>query len=352
MTFRKIVGLTFALLVSVNTWADELDINPQHPEQYTVMKDDTLWDISAKFLKSPWKWHKLWHNNTQIKNPNLIYPGDTLVFSVVNGQPRLRFAGGESGGVSGEVKLHPHIRKESLPNEIKTIPTDAIAQFLSSPKVLDTDKLDSEPYVVDFKGEHLITGAGDRLYVRGLSQIKGLEHTVYRKGQPYINPETGEVLGFEALHIADVTLEKEGDPMTFVITQSEQEIRLGDRVMPASEKTAPLNYFPQPPTQNINGNIVGVLNGLTQIGRNNIVVIDKGLRENIKVGHLLSVYHKGKIIADPFKTKDEVVMVKLPNEVAGTVMIFRVFERVSYALVLEANQAMHVLDKVGNPENY
>lgn len=346
MAFRNIAGLVAALAFSINTtWADELEINPQHPEQYTVVQNDTLWDISAKFLKSPWKWPKLWHGNPQIKNPDLIYPGDTLVFSMTNGKPGLRLS--KRGR---EIKLHPSIRKEALAEEIKTIPTDAITQFLSSPKVLDTDELDKSPYVVDFKGEHLVAGAGDRVYVRSIFDAQTLDYTVYRKGQAYISPETGEFLGFEALHIADASLEKEGDPATLLIAKSEQEVRLGDRLMPDSEKTSPLNYFPKPPETDIRGSIISVLNGVTQIGRNNIVVVDKGLQDGVKIGDLFTIYQKGKITTDRFKSKDEVVLVKLPNEKAGTLMIFRPFKRVSYALVMEATQAIHVLDKVRTPE--
>lgn len=344
MAFRNIAGLVIPLLFSINVSATELEINPQHPEQYTVVQNDTLWDISAKFLKSPWKWPKLWHGNPHIKNPDLIYPGDTLVFSMVNGKPSLRLS------KAREVKLHPGIRSESLAQEIKTIPTDAIAQFLTSPKVLDTDELDISPYIIDFPGEHLIVGAGDRVYVRSILQAQTLNYTVYRKGQPYISPETGEVLGYEALHIADANLEKEGDPATLTLTKSEQEIRIGDRLMANSEKTTPLNFFPKAPDTEIRGNIISVLNGVTQIGRHNVVVLDKGLQDGLKIGDLLSIYHKGNIVKDRFKSKDETVLVKLPNEIAGTLMIFRPFNRVSYALVMEANQAIHVLDKVKTPE--
>ena len=346
MAFRNITGLVFSLLFSVGIYADELAINPQHPEQYTVVVGDTLWDISAKFLKSPWNWHKLWHGNPQIVNPDLIYPGDTLYFSMKNGRPSLRLSR------SNEVKLHPNVRKTSLLDEVKTIPTDAISQFLTSPKVLDTDELDQDPYVVDFKGEHMIIGSGDKIYVRSITQAETLDYTVYHKGQPYISPDTGEILGYEAQYIANASLEREGDPATLAITKVQQEIRLGDRLMPNSEKTSPLNYMPKAPDSFIQGNIINVLNGVSQIGKYNVVVVDKGLNDGIKVGNVLAIYHKGAIVKDPFKTKDSIVMVRLPNEVAGSLMVFRTFARVSYALVMEANQAIHVLDKVQSPEDY
>jgi hypothetical protein len=344
MAFRKIAGLVISLLLSFNVYADELELNPEHPEQYTVVENDTLWDISAKFLKSPWAWPKLWHGNPQIKNPDLIYPGDTLHFSMEGGKPSLRLT------QSDEIKLHPGIRKEAATEEIKTIPTDAISQFLTSAKVLDTDELDSNPYVIDFKSEHVVAGAGDRVYVRSILQPQTLSYIVYRKGQPYISPDTGEILGYEALYIARATLEREGDPATLFINKSEQEIRQGDRVMADTEKMAPLNYFPKPPEKEIQGNIISVLNGVSQIGVHNVVVIDKGLADGIQVGDLLDIYNKGRIVGDRFKSKDKMVLVKLPNEIAGSLMVFRAFNRVSYALVMEAQQAIHVLDKIKSPE--
>lgn len=344
MAFRHIAGLVVPLLFSISAWADELEINPQHPEQYTVVQNDTLWDISAKFLKSPWNWPKLWHGNPQVKNPDLIYPGDTLYFSMENGKPRLRLSR------SNEIKLHPGVRKEALSEQIKSIPTDAIAQFLSSPKVLDSDDLGTAPYIVDFKGEHLVAGAGDKIYVRSILQPQTLDYTVYQKGQPYLSPETGEILGYEAIYVASASLEKEGDPATLNINKSAQEIRIGDRLMANSGKESALNYFPKPPDHEINGNIISVLNGVSQIGKYNIVVIDKGLTDGMKVGNLLSIYHKGRVVTDSLKAQGSNVMVKLPNEIAGSLMVFRPFARVSYALVMEANQAIHVLDKVQTPE--
>jgi hypothetical protein len=347
MAFRHIVGIVAALSFSSHLWADELELNPQHPDQYTVVKNDTLWDISAKFLKSPWLWPKLWHGNPQIKNPDLIYPGDVLQFSMVNGKPSLRLA---KRGVR-EVKLHPGVRKEDMPDEIKTIPADAIVQFLDSSQVLESDDLGKNPYVVDFfASEHLIIGAGDRVYVRSILDPKTLDYTLYRKGQPYLSPETGEVLGYEATYIASGSLEKEGDPATLAITKSSQEIRLGDRVMPNSEKLTALNFLPKAPDKDIKGSILSVLNGVTQIGKFNVVVIDKGSADGIKIGDVLTISHRGKIVQDRFKEEDETVLVKLPDEASGTLMVFRPFKRVSYALVMQASRAIHVLDRVQSPE--
>lgn len=345
MAFRHRAGLVVLLLFSGVVWADTLDINPQHPDQYTVTQDDTLWDISAKFLKSPWQWRKLWQGNPQIKNPDLIYPGDTLVFSVVGGQPRLQHS---SKGRHVQ-KLHPSIRQTPLDTAIKMIPSDAIAQFLNSPRVVSATELEKSPYVVGFPEEHLIAGAGNRVYVRSILQPETLNYTFYRKGSAYIQPETGEILGYEAVHVANATLQKEGDPATLLITQSKQELRIGDRLMPSSENQTALNFFPSSPEIDINGNIINVLNGVSQIGRYDIVVVDKGAADGLKVGHVLAIYQRGKIIQDRLQVPGSITEVKLPNEMAGNLLIFRIFDRVSYALVVEATQAIHVFDKIKTP---
>ncbi len=374
MAFRTFTGLIVFLLISASVWADDIKINPSHPDQYTVVKGDTLWDVSGKFLTHPWQWPELWSRNTQIKNPHLIYPGDTLYFSMVDGKPQLSISrsdlphpqaqaapntpcvlkeqdvkhGRKDFAVSEEGKLLPCIRETELKQAIRLIPTENIASFLSSPKVVDENELSNAPYVVDFAGEHIIVGTGDRVYVRSITEPKSLTYTIYRPGSAYISPESGETLGYEAQYIADASLQQPGDPATLVITKSAREIRIGDRIMPNAEQDIALNYFPRPPEESIKGSIISVLGGVSQIGRYNVVVIDKGTADGILTGHELDIYQRGKITRDAYSpVKND--LVNLPDEVAGTLMVFRPFERVSYALVMKATQALHVLDKVKTP---
>jgi hypothetical protein len=371
MAFRTLFGFMVFFFISLNSWADEIQINPSHPDQYTVVTGDTLWDISGKFLNHPWQWPELWSNNSQIKNPHLIYPGDTVYFSIVNGRPQLSLSrndqqvqsstgspcvlreedvknGRTDFAVSENGKLLPCIRETNLKQAIKLIPTDAIAQFLTSPRVVTENELNKAPYVVDFAGEHLVAGAGDRLYVRAITQPDNLSYTVYRSGDTYISPDTGEILGYEAKYIADTTLQQAGDPATLFITKSDSEIRKGDRIMPNSDEELILNYFPRPPKESIKGSIISVLGGVSQIGLYNVVVIDKGTKDGLLAGHELAIYQRGNSISDTFSPiKNDIV--KLPDEIAGTLMIFRPFERVSYALVMKATQALHILDKVQTP---
>jgi hypothetical protein len=371
MAFRTPFVFIASFFISINTWAEEIQLNPAHPDHYTVAKGDTLWDISGKFLNHPWQWPELWSSNSQIKNPNLIYPGDTVYFAIVNGRPQLSLSRNEQQtqsptnstctlseedvkngrtefSVSKNGKLLPCIRETVTKQAIELISTESIAQFLTSPKVVAESELGNSPYVVDIAGEHLVAGTGDRVYVRSITQPENLSYTIYRAGDTYVSPATGEILGYEAKYIADTTLQQTGDPATLSITKSNSEIRKGDRVMPKSEEEVTLNYFPRPPEKSINGSIISVLGGVSQIGLFNVVVIDKGTKDGILAGHELAIYQNGKSINDQYSAiKND--SVKLPDENAGTLMVFRPFERVSYALVMKATQAIHILDKVQTP---
>jgi LysM domain-containing protein len=343
MTFRAMLGYFIPLLFSSALLADTLKINPSHPDQYSVVKGDTLWDISSKFLQNPWQWPELWSYNQQIKNPHLIYPGDVLYFSYVDGKPRLTL------GQSRNVRLSPTIRESSGKEAIALIPADAIAQFLTSPKVVNDKDLALSPYVIDFAGEHLIAGAGDRIYVRAINNPESLSYTIYRQGQPYLRPVTGELLGYEAIYIADTTLQTAGDPATLQINKSDSEIRIGDRLMVSAAGELSLNYFPRSPESNIQGSIINVLKGVSQIGQHNIVVIDRGTEDGVETGHLFDIYRRGRLVKDIYRDPDETSIVQLPDELAGTLMVFRPFEKVSYALVMEATAAIHVLDRIQTP---
>jgi hypothetical protein len=374
MAFRTLIGLIVLFATSSGAWADAIQLNPSHPEQYTVTKDDTLWDISSKFLIHPWQWPELWSHNSQIKDPHTLYPGDTLYFSMAYGRPELNLARSDQAQsqiqtnpnspcvlqeqdsklgrtefpVSEGGKLLPCIRVTELKKAIRLIPTKNIASYLSSPKVVGENELGNAPYVVDFAGEHIIVGTGDRIYVRSITESKNQLYTIYRPGSPYISPDSGEVLGYEAEYIAEAMLQQSGDPATLVVSKVASEIRTGDRLMPNAEEDIALNYFPRPPVQNVNGNIISVLGGVSQIGLYNVVVIDKGTADGMQSGHELSIYKRGSIIKDEYSA-DENDHVNLPDENAGTLMVFRPFEHVSYALVMKATQALHVLDKVKIP---
>ncbi|MEE9354281.1 MAG: LysM peptidoglycan-binding domain-containing protein [Methylococcaceae bacterium] len=344
MTFRTSFGL-FIFLFSTVLLAAEIKLTPSHPNEYTVKQSDTLWDISEKFLQNPWQWSEVWNKNSKTENPNLIFPGDIIALTFVNGNPQLGFAEHNNGRL-----LAPRMREVDFQDAIKIIPIEAIAPFLSSPKIVAKQELDSAPYVVDFAKEHLLGGAGDRIYVRSIEQPKTLNYTVYREGKEFLNPETKNVLGYEANYIADAVLQSTGDPATLEITKSRNVIRKGDKLMPTQDNKVALNFFPRSPETQIKGAIISVLEGVSQIGQHNIVVINKGSADGLKSGHVLKIFQRGRTIKDYYgKLKNDIVT--LPNEEAGKLMTFRVFENISYALVMTVKDAIHVSDYVVTPLN-
>ncbi|SJM93656.1 LysM peptidoglycan-binding domain-containing protein [Crenothrix polyspora] len=377
MAFPPWIKFITPLLLSMSVWAEDIQLNPDHPNQYTVVEGDTLWAISGRFLQRPSQWPKLWHDNSQIHNPHLIYPGDTLYLTVVNGRPQLSFSQnslqdqsnqnnlgasvddgdclqhedistGRTNYARAVDKLSPCMHITDMKQAINIIAIDEIDQFLTSPRVVSATELKNAPYIIDFGGEHLIASTDNTVYVRGLVQPKTMTYTIYRPGEPYIRPGTQEILGYEAKYIGNASLKEEGNPATLTITKANSEIRIGDRIMANIEENVSLNYFPRPPDSKINASIINVLGGVSQIGRYNVVVIDKGSNDGVLPGYELDIYKNGRVTRDAYSTikNDEV---KLPDEFAGTLMVFRPFERLSYALVMKATQSIHVLDKVQTP---
>ncbi|MEE9342574.1 MAG: LysM peptidoglycan-binding domain-containing protein [Gammaproteobacteria bacterium] len=339
--FKSLVLALTLTLMSTMTTATEL--KPGHPDRYTVVKGDTLWDISAMFLNTPWLWPEIWHANPQVANPHLIYPGDLLTLIYIDGQPRLQLNRGYR-----TVKLSPQARTESLTDAIPTIPFDRIQQFLSKPLVVGKDELAQAAYVVSSAGEHLITGAGDNVYVRGLGATSNSRYNLFRPGDTYIDPLTDEILGYEAIYLGEGKLTRAGDPATMKLLKTTREIANGSRVLPAQDESINSHFAPHEPAAGANGSIIAVVDGVTQIGQYQVVVINRGARESIDVGTVFAVEKRGAIVPDRFSgLKND--SVKLPDEEAGLLMVFRVFEKVSYAVVMEATQTLNVGDNIVAP---
>ncbi|MGR9106376.1 MAG: LysM peptidoglycan-binding domain-containing protein [Gammaproteobacteria bacterium] len=343
MAFRMIHGFIFFLLFSLSAVADELTLNPSHPERYTVVKGDTLWDISAKFLNEPWRWPELWHDNPQIKNPDLIYPGDVIVLDYVDGKPRLSL---ESAG-----RLSPQIREQELEEAIPLIPMTAIRQFLSPSRVVSQDEIDQAPYVVAFAGEHITGGAGQNVYVKSLSDWNAARgYQLFRKGIPLKDAVTRENLGYQATYIGETRFLRGGDPATFELTKTRDFCRIGDRLLPVFQEKIFLNYQPHAPQTLINGHIISLLDGVSQTGQYNVVTIDRGMEDGLEIGHVLRIYQSGQRVRDivrGYGTSEKSVW--LPDEPAGVLMIFRPFHRISYALVMKATGPIHLYDSVRTP---
>lgn len=348
-------------LISANTAADDVALNANPPQRYTVVPGDTLWGVAARFLRDPWRWRELWKANPEIKNPDLIYPGDVIVLSYNHGTPELHV---ERSEVSGEtkadvrgstVKLSPEVRSSSIAHAIPTIPVASIRQFLTQPRVVSKEEMYSAPYIVAAADEHVMVGAGDKVYVRGITQSDIPHFMIYRLGDPYhnVSSETAstsddDILGYEAIYVGDAKLEQAGDPATLGILRSKSEVRRGDRLLPSVEQELEQAYQPHAPAADVAGRIIAVVEGVSRIGQGQIVVLNLGTQQGIETGHILAVYQTGKQMADPYsKTRSD--SIKLPDERTGTVMVFRTFERVSYALVMQAKGPMHRYDTVKNP---
>ncbi|MEJ2693675.1 MAG: LysM peptidoglycan-binding domain-containing protein [Candidatus Thiodiazotropha sp.] len=337
---NKLIGFTLGLLLSFSAFAAEpVALNPAHPERYTVVKGDTLWDISALFLRDPWYWPEVWYVNPQIENPHLIYPGDEIVLTYRDGRPIL--------SLSRKNKLSPSVRATPLDAAIPTIPIDAIGQFLTRPYVVDEGELDQAPYIVHFLDDHIIGGAGISFYARSIMQDDTSRYTIVRPGAAYKDPDSGEILGYEATFIGDADLKRTGDPAKFLIASSELEAIIGDRLIIAEDDEPLVNFQPRAPEGDIKGRIISVLNGVSQIGQYNVVVLNKGARDGLEPGHVMQILQGGDEIRDI--TKGRGATVTLPLEEAGVLMVFRTFEKVSFALVMRATKPLHVLDWVRPP---
>ncbi|MEW8138898.1 MAG: LysM peptidoglycan-binding domain-containing protein [Candidatus Thiodiazotropha endolucinida] len=337
---NKLIGVISGLLLSFSVLAAEhVALNPSHPERYTVVKGDTLWDISSMFLRDPWLWPEVWYVNPQIENPHLIYPGDEIVLTYRDGRPVLQ--------LSRKNSLSPRIRATPLDQAIPTIPIDAIAPFLTRPYVVDENELEKAPYIVHFLDDHIVGGAGISYYARSIMEERPIQYAVVRPEKPYKDPDTGEVLGYEALYVGTSELKRTGDPAKLLLTSSDMEAIIGDRLIKEQEDEPLIDFQPRVPENPIEGRIISVLNGVTQIGQYNVVVLNKGANVGLEAGHVLRILQGGEAIRDIVKGRGE--KVTLPLEEAGHLMVFRTFEKVSFALVMDATKPLHVLDWVRTP---
>ncbi|MCP3870876.1 MAG: LysM peptidoglycan-binding domain-containing protein [Gammaproteobacteria bacterium] len=323
----------------------DVAVNPTHPDRYTVVRGDTLWDIAGRFLRDPWRWPDVWHVNPQIRNPHLIYPGDVIVMSYVDGKLRLSL---ERGSL---VKLSPNVRSSPLDAALPSVPLDAINQFLTRPFVLDNDDLDTKPYIVSFGREHLLGSTGVKAYVRSIEDDSETRFDVVRGGVVYRDADTNEILGYEAEYVGSADLMRTGDPATIQMTSVQIEAFLGDRLLPANEGVAFDTFFPKAPNKEIRGSIISVLNGVNEIGQYNVVVLDRGASDGLVPGDVLTINQRGETVRDVIiVARDAHKQVQLPDEPAGVLMVFRTFSRISFGLVMYASSSIHVKDRVVSPD--
>lgn len=360
MTIRNTVSaLLLALVIGASAQAETVALNPDHPDRYVVVKGDTLWDISARFLRDPWKWPDIWELNKQIENPHLIYPGDVISLVFRNGQPVLQVERGPAATGSAPpsapadqntVKLSPQIRVTTLERPIPTVPTDAIEQFLLKAQVVSPDEEKKSGYIVSMEEERLIGGTGNKIYARNLEQHAGGRYEVVRLGKVYRNPgaDKDENLGYEALHVADARVDAYGDPSTLTVVKASRESLIGDHLLPAQDDSAiNYNFLPSSPTQAVAGKIIDLFDAVSRVGQYQVVVLNQGQNNGLRPGDVLAIYHAGTTIRDTVNTKGKELT--LPDTRSGVLMVFRVFDKVSYGLVMTATRDIHLYDMVRNP---
>jgi hypothetical protein len=337
-----------------------LTLKPDAPDRYVVVPGDTLWGISQRYTDSPWRWPELWGlNREQIRNPHLIYPGYVIVLDRARGT--LSIGGTDSptatiatpGTAPGAVKLGPRIRVESLARqEIPSIPSALIEPFLTRPLVVEPGGLDKAPTIIATQADRVILSSGNSAYVRGIGASTEESWYVYRQGGPLVDPDTNQTLAYEAVYLGTAQLTRPGDPATVVLTSSVQEVGAGDKLV-AAGKPQPITYAPHSPDSQIRGRVISIYGGLGKVGEagpHAIISINRGRADKIEVGHVLALYNLGGTVRDVTKAANAPdARIKLPDERAGLAFVFRVFDRVSYALVMNITRPVSPLDVVQTP---
>jgi len=377
------LGLSFALGAPAAALADTVQLRPDAPDRHVVVKGDTLWDISAKFLKSPWLWPELWQGNRDhIKNPHLIYPGDVVFLIMTPDGPRLSRL--------EAVKLGPSIHSEMIAakDAIPTIPYDSIRPFLRRPLLDNAEALAKAPKLIGTEDSRNLISLGDRVYAVGIAGDT-MKWSIVRLGKSLKSPATGEELAREVEYVGEAKILANGSPATLEIVGAEREVMLGDHLVPTVEAEQ-IDFLPRAPDKPVAGQIISAFGGSQASGRHATVIIDKGRADGIEPGYVLEAFHPGKTLGrvegegrfdsyspksgyldsakerglsspldvfngdvvptpDPKREAAATGSTQLPDVRVGLIMVYQVFDKVSYALVMESTSPLFLLDTVVNP---
>ena len=366
---RKSITALIFFLACPAAWAQApsapLALRPDAPDRYVIVPGDTLWGISTRYTDSPWRWPELWGmNREQIRNPHLIYPGMVLLLdrargtlSVAGSQPGGPGTGGQPGTGTGtgptppggSAKLAPRVRAESLAgDEIPSIPPSAIEPFLSRPLVVEPDGLKRAPTIVATEKDRVVIAAGHLAYVRGITDAKEESWFVFRRGDPLVDPDTERTLAYEAIYLGTAQLTRPGNPATVVLTSAVQEVLPGDKLIAAGQLQTP-NFAPHAPAGEFKGRVIkiyGTTGRVGEAGPLQIISINRGRADGVEVGHVLALHSLGGTVRDVTRGNTRIA---LPDERAGLSFVFRVFDRVSYALVMHVTRPISPLDVVRTP---
>ena len=339
--------------------AEEVQLQDSRPDRYTVQKGDTLWGISAKFLKQPWRWPEIWRmNRDQIKDPHWIYAGDVIVLDKSDGQWRLSVA-------ERTVRASPTVRIDPIEGEaIPSIPAGDIAAYITQPIITGPDGLPGAAKIIAARDNRVVRGEGDRVYAVDVDERYGTDWYIYRPGNVLRSYDNNEVLGYEMRYLGTARVERFGEVSRMLITSAREEILLNDLLIPAPREVL-LNYVPHAPEAAVEGRIIELYSGGTEAGRGFIVALDRGASDGLEIGSVLAIFHPAPVIPDPRPYEGPDIMSKLsdqtrfiippsrylnvPPERSGLLFVFKVFGRVSYAVVLNTVEPVEVGDLVRTP---
>ena len=327
----------------------QVALNSSAPMAYTVKRGDTLWDISAMYLRDPWLWPEIWHVNPSVRNPHLIYPGDQLTLAYgANGEPQLRLVRGDA------LRVSPLVRSNAIEGPIATIPYDAIASFLGRPSIVSKEDLRNAPQVTALRDRHMVAGAGHEVYVRGLKNEGAGRYSVVRVTDPLKDPETGKVLGYMGVYAAAARVERIDKLSKAMLIESARETQTGDLLFADSLESPSSDIVPHAPPAGLAGQIMAVVDGVNNIGQYQVVAINRGTRHGLETGHVLAIDQAGEVVADTGCRRKRFAWcvgknIKLPDERAGTLLVFRTYERMSYGLIVSETVPVRVADHVRTP---
>lgn len=335
-------------------------VNPSAPKSYVVKHGDTLWGIASMFLKDPWLWPEVWIINPQVPNPHLIYPGDTLALAYgANGSPQVTVAQAGAERLDA-VRLDPRLRSTALDAAIPTIPYSSIQGFLSHPTVLDRDQIKTAPYVVAFRDMHQVGGSGIEVYVSNLTAEQNARYAVMHVGDELRDPDDNALLGYEGVYTATALVERPGAPAKALLIDPAMETEAGDRLVTAADEATPVNFALRAPSSDVHGRIIAIVGGTDLAGQFAVVAINRGKRQGLEPGNVLAIDSAGDVVTDLYakgasrgaaipSRSSFAPKVKLPDERTGTLLVFKVFDRMSYGLIVGASDTVHVRDAVRSP---
>ena len=338
---RIISALILAVTAACAFAAEPLKLVDNPPDRHIVVPGDTLWGISGKFLKQPWRWPEVWRmNQAEIKNPHLIYPGDIVLLDHFGGSPRLKIAKPMNN------KLQPKIYSEAVQQAIPSIPPNIIEPYISQPLIIEPGEHDGLARIVATQEDRLMLGSGDTAFVSSIPDASIEKWNVFRRGKPLKDPETGEIIAHEAFFLGNMRLVQPGEPAVLRVTLAKEEMGRGDRLLPAPPAEI-ISYAPHRPEQQIAAKVMSIYGGVNEGGPGYVISLNRGKNEGLEIGHVLALYRDR--VATGMDEDGRRVQTALPEERYALAFVFRVFNRVAYALVVESSRSVIIGDSARNP---